>query len=128
MRKISLLSLLPLVLLLNLTAHSAIPPLSQQDREAYASIIVTGKVREITEKLSSNNPYFADFIYTVTLDLENNNQITFSFWKAAVRPDGMCGPSGQYGMIHKDTVIRAYLSVDKLNNYVLLEPNGFDIL
>ncbi len=47
--------------------------------------------------------------------------MSFSFWKAYVRPEGMCGRTGQYGMMKVGDHVRVYLQKDEENNYRLLE-------
>jgi len=122
-------------MILGVTANSAIPPLDQEDREAYSSHIITGVVAAINETTQKNGYQNIDKIYTVTMvptSVEKGDDysvsVSFTFWKAFVRPEGMCGPIGQYGMIKTGDQIRVYLQKDEENNYRVLEPNGFDKL
>lgn len=120
---------------LGLSTNAAIPPLSDEDREAYSSHIITGVVETISVAIQQNGYHISDKIYTVTLiptqvekGDDNTTRISFTFWKAFTRPAGMCGPIGQYGMMKVGDQIRVYMQKNEGNTYQLIEPNGFDVL
>jgi hypothetical protein len=107
---------------------AAVPPLSQSVREQIASEIVTGTVLTINEE-TVDLKYGTNKVYTVQMQSDAGEYITFTFWKATQRPTRWAGPSGQYGEMNVGDTIRAYLSHDaETGTYKLLTPNGFDRL
>lgn len=121
-------------IIFSLASNAALPPLSQEDREAYSSNIITGVVVDMTMRAEAGYRS-VDNIYTVTLastSVEKGDDmsslIKFSFWRAFSRPEGWCGPGGQYGMMKIGDTVRAYILKNDEDNYELIEPNGFDKL
>ena len=134
MRALKFLTLLSSVII-SLITHAALPPLSQEDREAYASTIMTGVVVNMNMVAQKTGYRSVNNIYTVIFaptNIEKGDMISrsveFTFWKAAERPDGWCGPTGQYGMMKVGDNIRVYMYKNEENTYQLIEPNGFDKL
>lgn len=118
-----------------LASNAALPPLEQEDREAYSSNIITGTVVDMTVKAEKRGYQSVDNIYTVVIaptSVEKgddaSSHVSFRFWRASMRPDGWCGPSGQYGMMKIGDTIRAYMYKNEDGSYELIEPNGFDKL
>lgn len=114
-------------------SFAQIPPLSQELREEYSSNIISGIVVSMQKKLVETSPYMKDYVYEVTLATteitkgdDRRPKISFTFWKAAERPDSWCGPGGQYGMFKLYDEIRVYLAKDGSGSYNLIMPNGFD--
>ena len=114
------------------------PPLREEQRQEYASNIVTGYVFAVKSEIvtPANARYeMTDKIYHVSIFVGSTEKgdafvpgqvLEFSFWKANTRPDGMTGDFGQYQVPKQQTLIRAYLIKDENGQFNLLHPNGFD--
>jgi hypothetical protein len=120
-------------------AQAAEPPLSQEERQKFASYIATGYVTSFQKAYQDVSYGCNVFLYTVKMlvtsvekgsDITNGQTISFHYWKAESRGSGSgwCG-DGQYGTVKRFDIIKAYLSLDMETGQLrLLNPNGFDIV
>jgi len=127
-----------LVALFSPISIAALRPLTQEERVAQASDIVTGYVRTVKKQVHQKGTEFSDAHYAVQMivtDIEKGNNVAggellkFHFWKELERPRGWAGDAGQSGVIKHYQIIKAYLKFDETKNtFQLLEPNGFDLI
>lgn len=132
--------LLALSIFFSLTTSAALPFLSQEDREE-ADYILEGRVIKVVEENHESDNDFSDYVYKVTMIITKtikapvlvDKKVTFKFWTAATRPEGLCGDMGQYISYRDGHTIRAGKTI-KIYGYVdqedlmleLISPNGFD--
>ena len=124
-----------IILLFSFITQANIPPLTEEQRQLYASDILTGTVVSITSKITKLG-VMRNIIYDVTLAVQNRekgnderSQIDFSFWQAISDINRPEGPVGQdLKLFELNDKIRVFMYKNHENKYQLLEPNGFDIL
>lgn len=122
--------------LLSLAVFAALPPLSESERSAYASVIVSGQVVSITKTLMEESDDWSDFLYKVRLKIftiykgksHQCKYINFFYNRKSKRPAFWVGPIGQNYEIRPNSIIKIYLEKHPDGQYVLLKPNGFDEL
>lgn len=122
---------------------AAIPPLSSETRELYASHIAEGTVVEVDQKLVNahgEDPEFKDWHFVAHVKVskfvkaelyseQEAEQIQVKYWKPAKRPHGWTGAQGQNGWMAQGDEVRLYMSkARELDTYDLLTPNGFEKL
>lgn len=127
-------------LLLSLSLSAALPPLSQEQREEYASDIISGKVVNIAVSERTKFEGVVDYVYDAEIlvaevaktvadrEVKVGDTIHVHYWKQKERPRGWAGPGGQYHLLEVGMDARAYMFRDSEGTLRLLEPNGSDDL
>lgn len=131
------------VLLGTQLALAAIPPLSEEMREAEASHIIEGKVLQLHADLllaRGENTEFQDWHYTALVEVRQfikaatmaeiaTETIQVNYWKPAKRPQNWTGPQGQNDRMLIGDEVRLFMKKDpESDEYHLLTPNGFELL
>lgn len=129
LRKLSL-----LIAVVAISAQAALPPLSDEVREEISSDILTGIVMSSSSEIAqadmgSDRIFYVSLYVTETQkgSVRAGSVIELTYWRANERPDGWCGPGGQYGVMNRGAKVRAYLQKND-GIYSLIEPNGFDVI
>ena len=110
--------------------QAAIPPMSQDMREAASDLVVEGVVLTMSRhgvQSREGNEDFIDIQFTAKVSTDQGI-ITVKYWKPLKRPQGWGSSQGQNGSLEKDQHVRLYLKQGQNNTYDLIMPNGIDWL
>ncbi|MEM1443467.1 MAG: hypothetical protein AAGF67_14060, partial [Verrucomicrobiota bacterium] len=117
------------------SGSAALPPLSPEELDEYAELVLTGEVL-VSRVMIHRKPSAS--IYLVRLGvqidsvekgedlLENPNTLEIRCW--AMRKTKMVGPSGHLSIPAEGSKFRTWLRKNTEGQWEPLEPNGFELL
>jgi len=123
-----------LLLALALAARGALPPISPENRIAWSSHIIVGRVTGVSVSEEEKRPGLVNSVYDVEVEVTEFDKGSYDqtnvhvfFWKRKSRPAGFVGDSGLYGDVPLiGDSIRAFTTLHE-GVFDVLNPNGLDI-
>lgn len=123
-----------LLLLLIVPVWAAIAPLSPEDLQATADVIVVGQVEKIERRVvdldcGKNSVYELDvLVRKVEKGKVTGDYLLATCWQPDERPEGWAGHQGQNDIPSQGSEIRLFLRDAGEGAFEILEPNGWESL
>ena len=134
-------AIITLIIVRPYTVFSAVPAMSPKELNESSDLVVTGKVIEVSSKISKSKVEKSiginrDKIFKVIIKVKSivkgkgikiGQEITIRAWQPSVRIPPIPGLQGNHPIPNKGNSVKAYLHKKLENNYTALHPNGFKI-
>ena len=119
-------------------ANAALPPLSPDELQRRAEVVVVGTVNEVTVTATQTKSQFSNWIVKIDATVERADKgstaiqmgktLRVECWSLKQRPYGWVGPSGHYNIPAKGARFRMWLTRNEAGNWSPLTPNGIILL
>ena len=119
-------------------ANAALPPLSPDELQRRAEVVVVGTVNEVTVTATETKSQFSNWIVKIDATVERADKgstaiqmgktLRVECWSLKQRPYGWVGPSGHYNIPAKGARFRMWLTRNEAGNWSPLTPNGIILL
>lgn len=124
-----------LSLLLIVPVWAAIPPMSPEDLQSTADVVLVATVEKVTTRSVELAPDTHNTVYEIDLKVEKvekgkitGKAVLATCWQPEMRPQGWAGPQGQNEIPTAKARGRFYLRDAGEGAYEILEPNGWSSL
>lgn len=121
-----------LLLVMILPAWAAIPPMSPEDLQSTADVVVLATVENVSHRTVEMEPAYLNTVYEIDLKVEKvekgkitGTTLLVTCWQPEERPHGWVGPQGQNEIPTAKVKGRFFLRDVGEGAYEILEPNGW---